>query len=120
MLRGAFHLGFGVAAGLVLAAPAGAASRHDGLWAITTSAEEGRCATNFDFKLKVKDGKVTYAGFWPVKATGGISKLGLVKMTLAHGQQRVTAMGRVDGDTASGDWTSPQPKCAGAWFAKRA
>ncbi|MFG1478554.1 hypothetical protein V5F53_07775 [Xanthobacter sp. V4C-4] len=109
-----------LAASVALAAPAAAASRHDGTWSITTSAEDGACATNFDFKLKVRDGKVTYAGFWPVKATGGISRLGVVRMTLAHGRQRVLATGRVEGDAASGDWTSPQPKCSGSWFAKRA
>lgn len=108
------------AAGALPAAPAAAVSRHDGTWSITTAAEAGTCDTNFDFKLKVKGGKVTYAGFWPVKATGGINKLGVISMTLAHGHQRVIAKGLVEGDTASGDWTSPQPKCSGAWFAKRA
>ncbi|MDQ0506498.1 hypothetical protein [Xanthobacter agilis] len=109
-----------VAASLAPAATAGAASRHDGIWSITTSAEEGRCDTNFDFKLRVKDGKVTYAGFWPVTATGGISKLGVVNMTLVHGRRRVIAKGLAEGNAASGKWTSPQPKCSGAWFAKRA
>lgn len=102
------------------AAPAAAASRFDGMWSIRTSAEAGRCGTNYDFKVKVKDGKVTYAGFWPVKATGGISKLGVVRMTLAHGKDKVHAKGLVQGDEASGDWSSPHPSCTGAWTARRA
>lgn len=103
-----------------LAAPAAAGSRHDGLWSVTTSVEDGRCDTNFDFKLRVRDGKVTDAGFWPGKASGGISRLGIMRMTLAHGRERVEAKGLVEGDAASGDWTSPKPKCSGSWFAKRA
>lgn len=102
------------------ALPAAAASRHDGTWTVHTEAEGGACKTNFDFKVSVKNGKVAYAGMWPVKATGGISKIGLVNMTLAHGGQKVVAKGLAQGDAASGDWTSPQPKCSGSWFAKRA
>lgn len=120
MIRPLLWSAAGLGALLAFAAPAGAASRHDGTWKIVTSAEDGTCATNYDFKLKVKDGKVTYAGFWPVKATGGISRVGVVNMTLAHGHQRVIAKGLVEGDAASGDWTSPKPKCSGSWFAKRA
>ncbi|MFG1375374.1 hypothetical protein [Xanthobacter autotrophicus] len=96
------------------------ARRFDGSWVVRTSAEEGKCNKNFDFKLAVKNGKVTYAGFWPVKATGGISKLGVVRMTVAHGQRKVTATGLAEGDQASGDWSSPQPKCNGSWLARRA
>lgn len=95
------------------------ARRFDGMWSVKTSAEDGRCKTNYDFKLSVKGGKVAYAGFWPVKATGGISKLGVVRMSLAHGHQKVAATGLAEGDQASGDWTSPDLKCNGSWFAKR-
>lgn len=110
-------------AGLLLAttlpAHADNARRFDGSWSVRTSAEDGSCNKNYDFKLTVKGGKVAYAGFWPVKATGGIGKLGGVRMTLAHGHHHVTATGLAEGDQASGDWTSPNPKCSGSWFAKR-
>lgn len=106
---------------LVAAAPAHAdnAKRFDGHWSVRTSAEAGDCNKNYDFKLSVKGGKVTYAGFWPVKATGGINRLGAVRMTLAHGHHKVSATGLAEGDQASGDWSSPHPKCSGSWFAKR-
>ncbi|MET3356398.1 UNVERIFIED_ORG: hypothetical protein ABID33_004325 [Xanthobacter viscosus] len=108
------------AATAVTPARADNARRFDGSWVVRTSAEEGKCNKNFDFKLAVKNGKVTYAGYWPVKAAGGISKLGLVRMTLTHGQRKVTATGLAEGDQASGDWSSPQPKCNGSWLARRA
>lgn len=118
---GRLHLSL---ATLALIAAAGAAhadnaKRFDGTWSIRTSAETGNCNKNYDFKLSVKGGKVTYAGFWPVKATGGINTLGAVRMTLAHGQQTVRATGLAEGDQASGDWSSPHPNCSGSWFAKR-
>ncbi|MBB3769627.1 hypothetical protein FHS55_000213 [Angulomicrobium tetraedrale] len=107
-----------------MATPVGAAwasdTHHDGIWTVTTSAEDGACNTNYDFKMRVKNGEVTYAGFWPVKATGGINRAGLIRMNLAHSGQSVKATGLVRGDTASGDWTSPKPACSGSWVAKRA
>lgn len=103
------------------ALPAHAGSRFDGMWRVTTSAEDGSCNQNYDFKLSVKNGKVTYAGFWPVKATGGITKVGVVDMRLAHGGQHVVAKGLVSGDEASGDWSSPHhPRCSGSWIARKA
>lgn len=95
------------------------ARRFDGTWSVRTSAETGECNKNYDFKLAVKSGTVTYAGFWPVTATGGINKLGAVRMTLKHGSHKVAATGLAEGDQASGDWSSPHPKCSGSWFARR-
>lgn len=108
----------------LLAAPGAAladnAMRFDGTWSVRTSAETGSCGKNYDFKLNVKGGKVTYAGYWPVNAAGGISKVGIVKMTLSHNGGKVVATGLAAGDQASGDWSSPEPNCSGSWFAKRA
>ncbi|WP_029351100.1 hypothetical protein [Bosea sp. 117] len=100
--------------------PAAAASTHDGTWSVKTSAETGQCATNYELKLAVKNGKVSYAGMWPVKAKGGVNAVGLINMDISHGSRRVTATGLVRGDSASGDWTSPQPACSGSWVARRA
>ncbi|MDI4663976.1 hypothetical protein K9U40_06490 [Xanthobacter autotrophicus] len=108
------------AAMAVTPARADTAKRSDGYWVVRTSAEAGKCNKNFNFKLAVKNGKVTCAGYWPVKASGGISKLGLVRMTLVHGQRKVTATGLAEGDQASDDWSSPLPNCTGSWFARRA
>lgn len=107
------------AASAAVPARADNAQRFDGTWTIKTAAEEGRCKNNYDFKLNVKGGKVTYAGMWPVKASGGITKLGVVRMKLAHGAQTVAATGLAEGDQASGDWSSPELKCNGSWFARR-
>ncbi len=109
-----------IATGLLLAClTTPAAASPDGTWSVKTSAETGACQTNFDFKVAVKNGKVTYAGYWPVKASGGINKVGVVRMVLAHGGHKVTATGLARGDEASGDWTSPHPSCAGSWMARR-
>ncbi|HSI39377.1 MAG TPA: hypothetical protein VLA00_02380 [Xanthobacteraceae bacterium] len=99
--------------------PAGAAGLHDGVWSITTSAETGTCGTNYDLKLAVKDGHITYAGMWPVKATGGINRAGLINMKINHAGRTVAATGLVRGDEASGDWNSAKPSCSGSWIAKR-
>lgn len=101
------------------AMPAFAQDRHDGVWKVKTSAEDGKCSTNYDFSLAVKNGKVSYAGMWPVKAAGGIKADGLIKMNISHGKDHVVATGLVRGDQASGEWTSPKPACSGSWIASR-
>ncbi|MFK8253166.1 hypothetical protein [Ancylobacter terrae] len=110
-------LGLVVLAG---ATPAMAAGQHDGLWRVKTSAEAGKCATNYDFKLSVKDGKISYAGMWPVKVTGGINPAGLINMNIAHAGKSVSANGLVRGDSASGDWQAKAENCTGSWVASRA
>lgn len=112
------------AAALMLTAagsvPVGAASDFDGVWKVKTSAETGKCSTNYDLSVRVKDGKLSYAGMWPVKATGGINDLGLVRMNIAHAGTKVAATGLVRGDSASGDWASKTDGCTGSWVARRA
>lgn len=120
--RSKARAGLALAALLAATLPACAdnAKRFDGTWRVRTSAEDGRCAKNYDFKVAVKGGTVTYAGYWPVKATGGISRAGGVRMTITHGRDKVVATGLAQGDEASGHWSSPHPKCAGGWTARRA
>ena len=96
------------------------AGDHDGLWRVKTSAESGKCGTNYDFKLSVKNGKIAYAGMWPVKVTGGVSPAGLINMKIAHAGKSVSANGLVRGNNASGDWQAKAENCTGSWVASRA
>jgi hypothetical protein len=105
----------GTAAPLHAAAP-----EHDGVWKVKTSAEAGKCGTNYDISVAVKNGKVSYAGMWPVKATGGVNAVGLIRMEIAGAGHKVKATGLVRGDTASGDWSSVKSDCAGSWVARKA
>lgn len=113
--------GAGVLALLAVGAvSAKAASDFDGVWKVTTSAETGKCSNNYDLSVRVKDGKLSYAGMWPVKATGGINEGGLVRMDIAHGGTKVAATGLVRGGSASGDWSSKTDGCTGSWVARKA
>jgi hypothetical protein len=103
-----------------IAVPLHAAPAHDGVWKVKTSAEAGKCGTNYDISVAVKNGKVSYAGMFPVKATGGVNDLGLIRMEIAGAGQRVKATGLVRGDTASGDWSSVKSSCSGSWVARKA
>lgn len=116
VLAGAFIVAMALAAGI---APGGAAPEHDGVWKVKTSAETGACNTNYDVSVAVKNGKVSYAGHWPVKATGGIDDFGLIKMEISGPGHRVKATGLVRGDTASGDWSATKSDCTGSWVARR-
>lgn len=106
---------------LALAAtPALAGSSHDGTWKVRTATKHGECRSNYDFKVSVKNGRVAYAGYFPVRATGGIAKDGAVHMRVSHGGNHVNANGHAHAGRAAGHWTSPKPHCSGSWSARRA
>lgn len=92
---------------------------HDGTWRVKTSAEDGRCKDNYDFNVAVKNGRVTYAGIWPVKASGAVEPGGVIAMDLAHAGKNVVARGLVRGDSASGEWSSAKLDCSGSWVASK-
>lgn len=95
-------------------------SLHDGIWDVSTEPLSGPCEKRLEFRLSVEDGLISYAGAWPVDASGTVSALGIIQMRLVHGDETVAARGVVRGDMASGKWTSPEKSCAGSWVAHKA
>ncbi|MDR6952930.1 hypothetical protein J2X65_002289 [Ancylobacter sp. 3268] len=93
---------------------------HDGIWRVATEPVTGPCSKRMEFKLAVEDGQISYAGVWPVDASGTINPVGLVTIRVVRGEETVSAKGLVRGDTASGDWVSPAKNCSGSWIARKA
>jgi hypothetical protein len=117
--------GVAVVCGALLASPLSAqqdvaADVHDGLWQVATEPATGPCSKRLEFNLSVDGGQISYAGLWPVDASGSVDPLGVIEIQLVRGDETVAAKGLVRGDTASGEWVSPEKNCTGSWVARRA
>ncbi|WP_428029037.1 hypothetical protein [Ancylobacter sp.] len=95
-------------------------SLHDGIWEVSTQPISGPCDKRLDFKLSVEHGRVTYAGSWPVDASGSVSPLGAITIRVVRGGETLSAKGVVRGDVATGKWESPVKNCTGSWVARKA
>lgn len=102
-------------------APAAMAQEvHDGIWRVATQPIAGPCSESLEFSLAVEDGRISYSGFFPVDASGSVTTVGVIRISVVRGSETVSAKGVVRGDTASGKWVSPSKKCSGSWTATKA
>jgi len=93
---------------------------HDGIWRVATQPISGPCSEILEFSLAVEDGRISYSGIWPVNASGSVTPVGVIKISVVRGAETVSAKGVVRGDTASGRWVSPVKNCSGSWTAHKA
>lgn len=102
-------------------APAAMAQEmHDGIWRVATQPITGPCSKSFEFSLAVEDGQISYSGIWPVDASGSVTPIGVIEISVVRGGETLSAKGVVRGDMASGKWVSPVKNCTGSWTAKKA
>ncbi len=92
---------------------------HDGIWRVATQPITGPCSKSFEFNLAVEDGQISYAGIWPVDASGSVNPVGVIEISIIRGQETLSAKGMVRGDVASGKWVSPVKNCTGSWIARK-
>lgn len=97
-----------------------ALSLHDGIWEVSAEPISGPCDKRLEFKLAVEDGQISYAGAWPVDASGSVSPLGAITIRVVRGNETLSAKGVVRGDVATGKWQSPVKNCTGSFVARRA
>ena len=97
-----------------------ALSLHDGIWNVAAEPIAGPCDKRLEFKLSVEEGRISYAGAWPVDASGSVSALGAVTIRVVRGGETLSAKGVVRGDVATGKWESPVKNCTGSWVARKA
>ncbi|WP_371345062.1 hypothetical protein [Ancylobacter sp. IITR112] len=93
---------------------------HDGIWRVSAEPVSGPCDKRLEFRLAVEEGQISYAGPWPVEASGSVSALGLIDLRVMRGAETVSARGVVRGDVATGKWESPAKNCSGSFVARRA
>ncbi|UZE49479.1 hypothetical protein [Rhodopseudomonas sp. P2A-2r] len=112
----------GVAAAIALAGAAHAGASHDGTWKVTIITQTGNCDPAYSYPVKVSGGVVSYNGDGSFTIAGNVADAGTVKVSIARGDQRADATGKLTGDSGTGQWSgkSATTACSGRWEAVRA
>lgn len=111
----------GVAAAIALAGAAHAATSHDGNWKVTIITESGNCDPAYSYPVKVVGGKVSYNGDGSFQISGNVADAGSVNVSIARGDQKANASGKISGNAGAGQWSgkSASTTCAGRWEASK-
>jgi spermidine/putrescine-binding protein len=111
----------GVAAAIALAGAAHAATSHDGNWKVTIITESGNCDPAYSYPVKVVGGKVSYNGDGSFQISGNVADAGAVNVSIARGEQKANASGKISGNAGAGQWSgkSSSTNCAGRWEASK-
>jgi hypothetical protein len=111
----------GVAAAIALAGAAHAATSHDGNWKVTIITESGNCDPAYSYPVKVVGGKVSYNGDGSFQISGNVADAGSVNVSIARGEQKANASGKISGNAGAGQWSgkSASTTCAGRWEASK-
>jgi hypothetical protein len=98
---------------LSLAMPARARTPYDGAWDVTIETTAGSCEASAQYRLVVRDGKVS----GPAGVTGTVAHGGFVKASLSGAY----ANGQLIGSSGSGKWNaaSAGKPCSGRWRATK-
>ena len=111
----------GVAAAIALAGAAQAASSHDGDWKVTIITESGNCDPAYSYPVKVVGGRVSYNGDGSFQISGNVADAGSVNVSIARGEQKANASGKLSGNSGTGQWSgkSSTTNCSGRWEASK-
>ena len=95
------------------AGPALAQTPYDGMWDVTIETKAGSCEPTAQYRLTVRDGKVSGAA----DISGTVAHEGMVKVSL----NGAYANGQLVGKTGSGRWNaaSAGKPCSGRWQATK-
>ena len=100
--------------------PRNAAAVHpDGAYAVEILTLRGSCDRVSYFTVNIAGGRIATSADAFIQSSGGVSANGVVSLAFRGGNDVGNAVGRVDGRTGSGTWSSPTMRCAGSWRAAR-
>jgi hypothetical protein len=92
---------------------------YDGTWNVVFSTRAGNCSATNRVPFAVSGTRVLSAGGG--KATGGISRRGVVSVAISVGLSHANGSGRLVGNYGAGRWTGviTGDRCSGTWQATR-
>lgn len=99
--------------------PVAAASQHDGTWSVSLVTKEGDCDPSVKSRIEVRQGRVD-ENLLVARIVGGVTQKGAVSLQVVRGGDSMVARGKINGEMASGSWTSPSKNCSGSWSAVKA
>lgn len=111
-----------LAAGGIPASAGAAVARtnYDGNWSVLIITNSGACERTYRYGVQINDGYV-YGGGGAVDLQGRVARDGVVRVSVAAGEQRANGSGRLFRDYGGGVWRGQGPTgaCAGRWEAER-
>jgi hypothetical protein len=118
LLAGAVAAALGASPG-AYARPAAMAGAYDGIWNVVFSTQTGNCSSTNSVPFTVSGRRVSSAGGG--KVTGGISRGGVVAVSISVGASHASGSGRLVGNSGSGRWSGiiTGDRCSGSWQATR-
>ncbi len=95
------------------------AGAFDGVWNVLFATRAGNCSSTNSVPFTVTGTRVSSAGGG--KVTGGISRGGVVSVSISVGASKASGSGRLAGNTGAGRWSGiiQGDRCSGTWQATR-
>ena len=103
-------------------APASAHAQEafNGAWSVLIVTNKGSCDRAYRYPVRIRNGRVTYAGSADFTASGRVLANGNVTVSVSRGSQRASGSGRLVGRTGKGTWSGfGESACAGTWTADK-
>jgi hypothetical protein len=118
LLAGAVAAALGASPG-AYARPAAMAGAYDGTWNVVFFTQAGNCSSTNSVPFAVSGRRVSSAGGG--KVTGGISRSGVVAVSISVGASHASGSGRLIGNSGAGRWSGiiTGDRCSGSWQATR-
>jgi hypothetical protein len=101
------------------AAEAKRGGSYDGTWNVVFATQAGNCSATNSVPFAVSGSRVSSAGGG--KVTGGISRGGVVSVSISVGLSHASGSGRLAGNSGAGRWSGiiSGDRCSGNWQAAR-
>jgi hypothetical protein len=92
---------------------------YDGTWNVVFATKAGNCSATNSVPFAVSGSRVSSAGGG--KVTGGISRGGVVSVSISVGLSHASGSGRLVGNSGAGRWSGviTGDRCSGSWQATR-
>lgn len=109
-----------VAAAITIGHALAATQPFDGRWSVAVTPEGGECEGMYVLPVEVAEGTVTYIGRAAIRAEGGITPDGTVRVAFVMEGDRLDAKGTMSTPRfGAGSWVSPTEDCRGTWIARK-
>ncbi len=102
------------------ASPVAFAAVRDGTWSVLIITEKGECDRGYRYKVKVANGRISYAGDAGIDMAGTVAPDGALKVSIKAGEKGANGTGRLSSRTGAGVWRGigTSGSCAGRWEAE--
>ena len=107
----------GLCALALAATPAAASSEpFDGSWSVKIVTQRGSCDSGTTVPIHVINGSIA-SDLSLLKVSGQVAANGALNVSVGHGLERATGVGRLSDTTGSGTWKGGP--CSGIWTASK-